>query len=324
MKTFFLTYGFFCWFIATAALRLVGQYILIPGDETRALVVFALSVLLLLLITVPVYQWKRLNRTEQCFAGIYIAIPGQILDAVTTLYFDIAFPNMPTSTGNQFGAWMLWGYAVIILTGFFPMPRKFPSVIPIFATLLVVLFASAATGQANNKADEQNKRDELRDFRKKMKAYRKIAVYEGGIFGFNRNVSGIVERDFDRLAMRNEKNDELLLAIPYQSIVAVYVGSEGVSQRPDFVKNSTTNNPEYRFAYVSKAKNHRLFVHYRDPKTEVCGTATFRFERFEAAYSMLEQLIVELGMVKQNTVYVRRKFDDKSSAPTSTEEFKKP
>ena len=131
MKRFFLFYGFTLWLVATAAFRVVGHYFLQPGGERLTLTMWVLSIPLLALLTYPLYKWKKLDRIERRRAAIYIALPGQLLDAFTTLFFPTVFPNMSPAVGNYFGALMLWGYAVIIMTGFIGRAESRVEILPV-------------------------------------------------------------------------------------------------------------------------------------------------------------------------------------------------
>ena len=65
--------------------------------------------------------------------------------------------------------------------------------------------------------------------------------------------------------------------------------------------------------HVIKSKYHYLFVQHRDSETGVTGTAVFRFERLEAAHSVLNQIVVQQAMVKRGSIYVRRKSEKQNS-----------
>jgi hypothetical protein len=270
----------------------------------------------LILATLPIYQLKELNGREQFYAAVCIALPGQILDALTTLFFTAVFPNMPFNTSNDFGALMLWGYAVVILTGLIPLSGDFARTSLILTVAATILF-SAPYASSQRKREDKGISSERREKQENLKAYRKIAVYEGGVFGYNHSFSGRVERDFDQLIIRNEKTGKVILGIDYDSIIAAYV--ESARCRPHWVavaEDAAPMNVASPLGYVIKAKYHYLFVQYRDPETLVSGTAAFRFERLEAAESLLEQLALDLGMVRKEPIYVRRNSTKSTPSPT--------
>ena len=118
MNRKFLLIGLIGWLAATLGFRLFGQFILTPDDELGNAVVGLLLAVPLALLMLAFYRLENVRQTsERLTAAISVAVPGMLLDAVTTLFFDKVFPNMASATANDFGALMLWGYAVIILTG---------------------------------------------------------------------------------------------------------------------------------------------------------------------------------------------------------------
>lgn len=321
MNRKFLMIGLVGWLAATLGFRLCGQFILTPDDETRTLVVGLLLSAPLVLLMRTFYRSERLQQTSERLAAAFsVAVPGMLLDALTTLFFGYVFPNMASDAGNDFGALMLWGYAVIIITGLIsPGSRKIQNAVYIFALGAAVLILAAPVF-AQQKSDKQALRQEQRETRKKAKAYRRVAVYEGGFFGYNRSFGGKVEREFDQLVIRNEKTGAIIFGIDYKSIVAACV--ESASRPPRWVSlagDIAPYNVASPLGYVIKAKYHRLFVQYRDPETDVSGNVIFRFERLEAAESLLEQLAQDVGLVKQEPIYVRRRAQNVQTAPAPVE-----
>ncbi len=120
---FFLLAGFGVWAVATVLLRLVGQYILIPGNTPLTVAAFAgLTIGMLLLMTV-LYGQQRVRGSERLLAATLFMAPGMILDGGVVLFFTNVLPNMPPEASSLFAAWLFWGYSVVLLTGLLT-PRK--------------------------------------------------------------------------------------------------------------------------------------------------------------------------------------------------------
>lgn len=110
--------GFVGWLVATIAFRLVGQYLLNPDSILVVILTFIASVVLLAPL-VFLYPQLGIKPTDRPFAAVVLALPGMLLDVVTTVFFSTAFPNMAASANGLFGGLMLWGYSLILLTGIF-------------------------------------------------------------------------------------------------------------------------------------------------------------------------------------------------------------
>lgn len=109
----FAAFGVGLWFVATLAFRLVGQAFFRPDAPGATLaVVLAASAALLAL------SWALLRRVpdpERPRAALALALPGQLLDVLSTLFFARVFPNLDPAMDGAFGALMLWGYALLML-----------------------------------------------------------------------------------------------------------------------------------------------------------------------------------------------------------------
>ncbi len=105
MKIRLFLYGLAIWGVATLALRLVGEHVLIPGNWKGTLLLFALSF--------PLMAWvvRRLCRTlppEQWLVGAFsVALPTLLLDPFSSAFFPVVFPNMAPQVAGVFGGWML-------------------------------------------------------------------------------------------------------------------------------------------------------------------------------------------------------------------------
>jgi hypothetical protein len=114
---FFFCMSFLIWLIATVVMRLWGHTFFITNSNLSMISSFLFSLTCLPLLVYAIFQWKKVPPHQRQEAAICLAIPGMLLDVVTTYCFAQAFPNvMPTADG-AFGAWLLWGYAIVLATG---------------------------------------------------------------------------------------------------------------------------------------------------------------------------------------------------------------
>lgn len=124
---YFLGWGVLLWLIATVFFRLVGQLLLNPESFVLVVLTFVVTVPLIAAVTYPVYAKREIVPTERPVAAICIALPGMIVDVVSLSFFGALFPNLyalPGSAGALFGAWMLWAYALILLSGLVPLSSR--------------------------------------------------------------------------------------------------------------------------------------------------------------------------------------------------------
>jgi Family of unknown function (DUF5367) len=120
----FVWIGLVGWLIATLIVRAAGQ-ILLPFDSLFTIVLpFVVAIPAMLVIMQLLYNWQQIDPPNRLRAAASTALPGMVLDAVIVLCFPVVFPNMPASANIPFGALMLWGYGLILLSGFFPTVRQ--------------------------------------------------------------------------------------------------------------------------------------------------------------------------------------------------------
>lgn len=117
-------WGLLVWFAVAILIRLIGHVLLSPRN-TLLVVGFFLSVVpLMILVTYPVYRWFGISHTNRGAAAALMSIPGMFLDVLLILFADTVFPLMEQGAVVNFGAILLFGYAVVLLTGFIPRSRK--------------------------------------------------------------------------------------------------------------------------------------------------------------------------------------------------------
>ena len=118
-----ILWGLSVWFAVAILIRLAGHVLLSPTN-TLLLTAFFLSVIpLMLSVTYPVYWWLGLSSDAQRGAAALMALPGMFLDVLLILFAGTVFPAMATEAVVHFGAILLFGYAIVLLTGFVPLRR---------------------------------------------------------------------------------------------------------------------------------------------------------------------------------------------------------
>ncbi|GGB54079.1 DUF5367 domain-containing protein [Fictibacillus barbaricus] len=121
---FFLFWGFLVWLSASAIFRLTGQFFFILTSPVLLIVSYILVIPLIIVLTLPIYRWKKLNSNQQLKAAIFIALPGMLLDTIVLIFFSDIFTNLKPETDRIFGSWLLWAYSLILLSGFFYKKKK--------------------------------------------------------------------------------------------------------------------------------------------------------------------------------------------------------
>jgi Family of unknown function (DUF5367) len=115
---FFFWMSFLIWVIATVIMRLWGHTFFIAENNVSMGGSFLFSLLCLPPIAYGLFQWKKVQPNQRRDAAICLAIPGMLLDVVTTYFFAQVYPNVLPSADGAYGAWLLWGYALVLITGF--------------------------------------------------------------------------------------------------------------------------------------------------------------------------------------------------------------
>lgn len=124
---FFFGMSFLIWLSATLVLRLWGHTFFIPDNNWSMVSSFLFSLTCLPLLVYAISRWKQVPPHQRIEAAVCLAIPGMLLDVVTTYFFTQAFPNVLPTADGVFGAWLLWGYAIVLLTGLITSHSRTPS-----------------------------------------------------------------------------------------------------------------------------------------------------------------------------------------------------
>jgi Family of unknown function (DUF5367) len=99
--------GLAIWIVATAVLRVAGQYLLHPSHWTRTVLLFDASFLLMALIARRLCKRFQLRRDQWLGGGVSVSLPTLLLDPFSSAFFPTVFPNMAPEMAGVFGGWML-------------------------------------------------------------------------------------------------------------------------------------------------------------------------------------------------------------------------
>jgi hypothetical protein len=119
---FFPVWGFLLWLAATVVLRVTGEHYLHPDHPYIAALAFLMTMPLIAVATWPVYDWRRINLFERPRAAVLMCLPGLLLDVVVLVQFSRVFPNLDGGEA-LLGGWLLWVYALVLITGLVPYTR---------------------------------------------------------------------------------------------------------------------------------------------------------------------------------------------------------
>lgn len=114
---FFFFMSFLIWLIATLVLRFWGPTFFIPDNNLSMIASFLFSLFFLPPLAYSLFYWQNVEPVVRKDAAICLAIPGMLLDVMATYFFPYFFPNMSNGANGVFGAWLLWGYAIVLITG---------------------------------------------------------------------------------------------------------------------------------------------------------------------------------------------------------------
>lgn len=118
-----ILWGLTVWFAVAVVIRLLGHVLLSPSNPLLVFGFFASVVPLMAAVTYPIYWWFDIPRGERAWAAALMSLPGLFLDVLLVLFAGTVFPEMSTAAVVNFGAILLFGYAVVLLTGFVPRAR---------------------------------------------------------------------------------------------------------------------------------------------------------------------------------------------------------
>lgn len=113
-------WGLLVWFAVAVLIRLTGHVLLSPENSLLVVGFFLSVVPLMALVTYPVYRWFEIGYANREAAAAVMSIPGMFLDVLLILFADSVFPLMEQGAVVNFGAILLFGYGIVLLTGIIP------------------------------------------------------------------------------------------------------------------------------------------------------------------------------------------------------------
>jgi hypothetical protein len=133
------------------------------------------------------------------------------------------------------------------------------------------------------------------------------AKYEGGVFGYNKKMSGTLNFDDtnERLVFRTEQGKELLF-IPYKSVSGAYGDTHRVQPAAATVAGAVPTIFSLP-AHFIKTKVRYLTVQYSDPDSNVSGVTSFKLDNKDILDSVLYTLAGKSGLTQRGEVFVRKK-----------------
>ncbi|MDX1748586.1 MAG: DUF5367 family protein, partial [Halobacteriales archaeon] len=108
------------WAAVAVSIRLVGHVLLSPDAPVIVFGFFVAVIPLMAAVTYPVYRRLAIPHGSRPRAAALMAIPGLFLDVFLVVQASAVFPAMTTGAVINFGAILLFGYGVVLLTGFVP------------------------------------------------------------------------------------------------------------------------------------------------------------------------------------------------------------
>lgn len=115
-----LGWGLAVWAAVAVFVRLAGHVLLDPGRPLVVVGFFIAVIPLMALVTYPVYRWVGIGAAGRPAAAALMSLPGLFLDVLLVVGAGRAFPAMTAGAVINFGAILLFGYGVVLLTGFVP------------------------------------------------------------------------------------------------------------------------------------------------------------------------------------------------------------
>jgi hypothetical protein len=111
----FFVIGVIVWLGATLAMRVAGQFFFHHDSAAWMAVNFTAMLIAMPLLAYAIFQWRRVPVTQRAAAAVAVAVPGMLLDVLTTYFFAQTFPNVNAAGDGAWGAWLLFSYALFLV-----------------------------------------------------------------------------------------------------------------------------------------------------------------------------------------------------------------
>jgi hypothetical protein len=124
MKKSLLVFGAVGWVVATAGLRLGGQYVLRPSGAGAKLRLYVVSFLLMAWLVRRLCHAAGLPQEQRVAGALAVMLPTLALDPFSCAFFPVVFPNMALEMAGVFGGWMLICCAGAFMGAAIPSSRR--------------------------------------------------------------------------------------------------------------------------------------------------------------------------------------------------------
>lgn len=111
----FFVIGVIVWLGATLAMRVAGQYFFYHDSAAWMAFNFTAMLIAMPLLAYAIFQWRRVPAAQRAAAAVAVAVPGMLLDVLTTYFFAQTFPNVNAAGDGAWGAWLLFSYALFLV-----------------------------------------------------------------------------------------------------------------------------------------------------------------------------------------------------------------
>lgn len=124
-RAFFAGFGLLVWFLATVIFRLAGDVFFLYEDNLVMLGLYIVAAVGLIVVSLGVFRYQKLDRSQWFEAAAFMVVPGMILDAGVSHFFADIMVNMDAGADGAFAGWLLWAYAMPLVTAALPASLPF-------------------------------------------------------------------------------------------------------------------------------------------------------------------------------------------------------
>ncbi|WP_300489149.1 DUF5367 domain-containing protein [Flavobacterium sp.] len=109
--------GFLVWLLATLLFRIAGQHFFIVDNPLVLITLYIILIPALGFISTAVFTKCKLDNLESIKSAAIMVLPGMLLDTVCIQFFEKLFPNMPEIYSKTFASWLMFAYAIVLISG---------------------------------------------------------------------------------------------------------------------------------------------------------------------------------------------------------------
>ena len=139
------------------------------------------------------------------------------------------------------------------------------------------------------------------------------AKYEGGIFGYNKTMEGMLSFDDTNQRLLFSKDNKDLFFIPYNAVTSAFADTQ---KRRPAAATVAQNVPYIGWPLgLIKTKVRYLTLQYSDPDTRVSGVTSFRLDNKDLVDSVVFTLAKKAELVPRGEIYVKKRSDAEKMTP---------